>query len=87
MLNKNLKTTSLDLEYFKHLESLEGVQSMNKLEKIVLTGCDSLKKVDALKNLTHLKEVEMDSLRALEFRSLEVLEKINTELDLYGFDQ
>ena len=87
LLNKNLKTTSLDLEYFQHLESLEGVQSMNKLEKIVLTGCDNLKNVDALKNLTQLKEVKMDSLRALEsLEGFKALEKISTELDLYGFD-
>ena len=87
LLNKNLKTTSLDLDYFQELESLEGVQSMSKLEKIVLTGCYNLKKVDALKGLTHLKEVKMDSLGALEsLEGLEVLEKINTELDLYGFN-
>ena len=87
LLNKNLKMTSLDLRNFRYLENLEGVQSMNNLKKIVLVGCDKLKNVDALKNLTHLKEVEMDGLRALEsLEGLKVLEKSRTELDLYGFD-
>ena len=85
LLNKTLNMTSLDLSYFTALEDLEGLQSMTKLKTLDISGCGSLRNVDAMKGLVNLEEVKFDSLYSLE--SLENLKYNGTELSLWGWDE
>ena len=62
LLHKTLDSTYLDLRGFNNLENLNGIQSMQKLEEIVIGGCNSLTNIDALKNLTSLKNIYFDNL-------------------------
>ena len=59
----DLKNDSLheqDSYYWNILKNLTGVEGLIYLEKLDLTGCDSLQDVNSLSQLTNLEELNMD---------------------------